>query len=75
MAKAGKNASLLAKPTLILILSPGWRVPLSLLRLVSQQGDVGDVESVLASSRQSETGPLKDEFSGALTRDMVCVRK
>lgn len=27
------------------------------------------------SSRQSETDPLKDESSGALTRDMLCVRK
>lgn len=52
---------------------PERRVPVSLLRLVSQRG--GGVGSVRSLSRQSKTGPMKDKFSGALTRDMVCVRK
>lgn len=40
----------------------------------SLQGE-RELSELLGSSRQSETGPLKDEFSGALTWDMLCVRK
>lgn len=37
----------------------------------SLQGERG-LSALLSSSRQSETGPLKDEVSGAFTRDMLC---